>query len=309
DALPICGFRIEPGEVEAQLLAQPAVRDAAVMACDAPGGTALVAWVSLQGDSDATRLRAALGETLPDYMVPAVITVLAALPLNANGKVDRQALPAPVFGSEQPYAAPQGDIEQMLARLWQQVLSVEHVGRADNFFDLGGDSILSLQIVARCQQAGWQITPRQMFEHQTIAALATVAEPVQATHMEEKRATLRDLLPDELCDRLALNEAQIEDVYPLSPTQEGMLFHSMEEPGMYINQLSIAVQGLDSDRLAQAWRTMLARHPILRSGVLWQPGMQRPLQSVWRDVEAEIHHLDWRGEAGMTARLEAFLTQ
>src|SRR5690606_19640165 len=201
------GFRIEPGEVEAQLLAQPAVREAAVMACDAPGGTALVAWVSLQGEGDATRLRAALGEALPDYMVPAVITVLDALPLNANGKVDRQALPAPVFASEQPYEAPRGDIEQTLARLWQQVLSVEKVGRADNFFDLGGDSILSLQIVARCQQAGWRITPRQMFERQTIAALAAVTEPeVVAPSDEPQRATLRDLLPAELCDALALDD-------------------------------------------------------------------------------------------------------
>ncbi|KAF0809374.1 peptide synthase [Alcanivorax sp. S71-1-4] len=303
------GFRIEPGEVEAQLLAQPAVRDAAVMACDAPGGTALVAWVSLQDDSDAARLRAALGETLPDYMVPAVITVLEALPLNANGKVDRQALPAPVFASEQPYEAPQGDIEQMLAHLWQQVLLVEKVGRADNFFDLGGDSILSLQIVARCQQAGWQITPRQMFECQTIAALAAVAEPVQAMQVESERATLRDLLPAELCDTLTLDETQIEDVYPLSPTQEGMLFHSMEERGMYINQLSIAVEGLDAERLAHAWRAMLARHPILRSSVLWQPGMQRPLQLVWREAEADIRQLDWRGKTDIAQALADCVAQ
>src|SRR5690606_2638722 len=200
-------------------------------------------------------------------------------------------------------------IEQTLARLWQQVLSVENVGRADNFFDLGGDSILSLQLMARCQQAGWRITPRQVFEHQTIAALATVAEPVQAMEMEEERATLRDILPNELCDTLALNEAQIEDVYPLSPTQEGMLFHSMEERGMYINQLSIAVQGLDADRLAHAWQAMLARHPILRSSVLWQPGMQRPLQLVWQEAEADIRLLDWREKTDAARALEEFVTQ
>jgi amino acid adenylation domain-containing protein len=141
------GFRIELGEIEAQLLAQESVREAVVVANQGPAGARLVGYVSGQ-DIDTAVLRARLAEALPDYMVPGALVVLDALPLNANGKVDRKALPDAQFGGAQEYEAPQGEVEEALSQIWSQVLGVQRVGRNDNFFELGGNSILALQAIA-----------------------------------------------------------------------------------------------------------------------------------------------------------------
>ncbi|MEJ1169509.1 amino acid adenylation domain-containing protein [Variovorax sp. CCNWLW235] len=151
----IRGFRIELGEIEAQLLAQPEVREAVVVATQGTGGARLVAYVSAQAEHaiDATRLREQLGRALPDYMVPALLMVLETLPLNANGKVDRKALPEPERASARAYEPPQGGREEALAAIWAEVLGVQRVGRHDNFFELGGHSLMSVQVVARVQGA------------------------------------------------------------------------------------------------------------------------------------------------------------
>ncbi|WP_168380983.1 non-ribosomal peptide synthetase [Modicisalibacter radicis] len=228
--------------------------------------------------------------------------VLEALPLTPNGKVDRQALPVPDIASGPGYEPPQGDVEESLAAIWSEVLGVARVGRHDNFFTLGGDSILSLQIVARLHQVGWAITPRQVFEHQRVAELARVATRVSgdAGHQRypAERGRLSEFLSGEQIAALGLDEARIEDVYPLSPTQEGMLFHSQEaeEPGLYVNQLSVDVSGMDADRLVQAWHVMVERHAVLRTGFLWQAGMARPLQLVFTRGAPEIVQLDWRAK-------------
>ncbi|RZT39145.1 non-ribosomal peptide synthetase [Cupriavidus agavae] len=171
------GFRIEPGEIEARIMAHGGIGNAAVVALDGPSGARLVAYVVPVAGvmPDIAALRAALAELLPDYMVPAAFVVIDALPLTPNGKLDRRALPAPAFDHAQDFVAPEGDAETALAAIWAEVLGLPRVGRADNFFELGGDSILSLQIVARARAAGWTLTPRQLFERQTLAELAAVA--------------------------------------------------------------------------------------------------------------------------------------
>jgi len=178
----IRGFRIEPGEIEAMLQTLPGVDQAVVVAQDGPGGKRLVAYVTARAGHDLQRdvLAASLHDVVPEYMVPSAWVQLARLPLSPNGKVDRRALPVP-SQTERVWEAPQGDIEPVLARVWQEVLGVERVGRDDNFFELGGDSILSLLIVERVRLAGWKVTPRQLFERQTVVQLAAVAEPVVAT--------------------------------------------------------------------------------------------------------------------------------
>ena len=153
----IRGLRIELGEIEAQLLAQPEVREAVVVAREGPGGARLVGYVSVHAMQagqaiDTAVLKERLGRVLPDYMVPRLIVVLDALPLSANGKVERKALPEPVFASELAYEAPQGDAEEALAAIWREVLGVAQVGRGDNFFELGGDSLLSLKLIARIRK-------------------------------------------------------------------------------------------------------------------------------------------------------------
>ena len=142
------GFRIELGEIEAQLLLQPEVREAVVVAGEGPSGARLVAYVSPQAGAsiDNAALREALGKALPDYMIPSAIVVLERLPLNPNGKVDRKALPEPEFTSIDHYEAPQGEVEEVLAGIWAEVLGIGQVGRNDNFFELGGDSLAILQV-------------------------------------------------------------------------------------------------------------------------------------------------------------------
>ncbi|SFI44374.1 amino acid adenylation domain-containing protein [Nitrosomonas sp. Nm34] len=318
--IKIRGFRIELGEIETRLLHQPAVREAVVVAKDGPNGTRLAAYVSLHAGSTLTTeaLREALAQTLPDYMLPSAIVVLENLPLNANGKVDRKRLPEPELVSDKQYAAPEGEVEKTLAAIWAEGLGLGRVGRNDNFFELGGDSILSLQIVTQARRAGWKITPRQLFERQTIAALAPVAEPLSESMGETpsliplfERARLEDYLDESLLATLPFSNDDVEDIYPLSPTQEGMLFHTLEAPGtgLYVNQISVEVEGLDTPRLAQAWQAMIARHPVLRTGFLWQTGLARPLQIVFKQSEAPVIHLDWRDKDNLEECLIAYADQ
>ncbi len=171
----IRGFRIELGEVEAQLLSLPGVREAVVAPREGPGGPRLVAYVSaLAGrELDAGELRERLGRQLPDYMVPSVLVALESLPLNANGKVDRKALPDPTPESGRGYEAPQGEVEEALAAIWAEVLGLERVGRHDNFFELGGHSLAALQVRARtAHRLGCEVSVRQLFDFQTLREVA-----------------------------------------------------------------------------------------------------------------------------------------
>ncbi len=171
----IRGFRIELGEVEAQLLAQPAVREAVVVAKEGPAGARLVAYLAAHAGQliDTTVLKERLSQVLPDYMVPRAFALLDSLPLNANGKVDRKALPEPALASELAYEAPQGHVAQTIAGVWSEVLQVAQVGLHDNFFDLGGHSLLLIRahrlLEARLQAA---IPVVNLFKYPTIESLA-----------------------------------------------------------------------------------------------------------------------------------------
>jgi acyl carrier protein len=179
----IRGLRIELGEIEAQLLAQPAVREAVVVAKEGPAGLRLVAYLAAHADHiiDTAALKERLAQVLPDYMVPRAFAVLDSLPLNANGKVDRKALPEPVFASELAYEAPQGQVAQTLAGVWSEVLKIGQVGQHDNFFDLGGHSLLLIRahrlLEDRLQIA---IPVVNLFKYPTIESLARWIEQAPA---------------------------------------------------------------------------------------------------------------------------------
>ncbi|MGJ7611902.1 MULTISPECIES: amino acid adenylation domain-containing protein [unclassified Variovorax] len=165
------GFRIELGEIEAQLQSQPEVREAVVVASEGPSGARLVAYVS-GNDIDTPTLRERLAEALPDYMVPSVIMVLDALPLNANGKVDRKALPAATVASDKPYEAPQGHIAETVAAIWAEVLQMDKVGIHDNFFDLGGHSLLVVRVHRLLEDRLRTTLPLvQLFKYPTVGSL------------------------------------------------------------------------------------------------------------------------------------------
>ena len=174
EQVKIRGYRIELGEVRAALAGLYGVEQAVVVAReDRPGDKRLVGYVT--GTADPAELRTALAERLPTYMVPAAVVALQTLPLTPNGKVDKRALPEPDYQDADRYRAPASAVEEMLVGIYAQVLGLERVGVDDSFFDLGGDSILAMQVVARARAAGVVCKPRDIFVEQTVVRLARLA--------------------------------------------------------------------------------------------------------------------------------------
>ncbi|NDJ57520.1 amino acid adenylation domain-containing protein [Enterobacteriaceae bacterium 4M9] len=173
----IRGFRIEPGEIESVLLKHPKLNQATVIVReDKPGQLQLVGYaVAREPGVDSTELRNYLRQSLPEYMIPVAIMLLPALPVTPNGKIDRRALPAPTFQAAS-YRQPTNEREQLLATLFGELLNIEQVDIDQSFFEMGGDSITAIQLVARLRQASWVLTPRQVFEHKSVCALARIME-------------------------------------------------------------------------------------------------------------------------------------
>ncbi len=308
----IRGFRIELGEIEARLQAQYGVRAAVVVAREAGAGRQLVGYVS--GEAlDGAALKTALSPVLPDYMVPARIVVLERLPLTPNGKIDRKALPAPdQLAASVEHVAPRTPAEAALAAIWADLLRQPQIGVTDNFFELGGDSIISLQMVSRARREGVLIEPRDVFRYQTIEALAASSRDVGSGRDDPalRPGSLSGLSGAQL-ERLGLDLDRIEDVYPLSPMQQGMLFHSLRDAGsgVYVNQVSVEIRGLDPQRLGKAWREVSARHQMLRTGFLWRELSGSPLQVVYHDAVTPFEQEDWRGQAIGDERISAALAE
>jgi len=294
------GLRIELGEIEARLLEHPVVREAAVLAVD---GQRLVGYVVLEEASADWReaLVTHLAASLPEYMVPAQWVALERMPLSPNGKLERKALPVPeVAMSRASYSAPRNEVERILAEIWQTLLGVERVGLDDNFFALGGDSIVSIQVVSRARLAGLHLSPRDLFQLQSIRKLAErcVSGPIAEKNSSKTVDNiLHNLLPQQV-QALPLPHERLEHLYSLSPMQQGMLFLGLNSPDgeLYINQLSIAVDGLDPQRLRLAWTEVAQRHEVLRTGFIWRD-QEEPLQFVIADPGLPFEVLDWRGRA------------
>ncbi|MFJ6727837.1 amino acid adenylation domain-containing protein [Streptomyces sp. NPDC091281] len=178
DQVKIRGFRIEPAEIEAALTTHPTVGQALVTVHQESARKRLVAYVvpAPGADTDPAGLRAHVAARLPDHMVPAAVVALDRFPHLANGKLDRAALPAPDFAALSTGRAPSGPVEELLCAVFAEVLGLERVGVDDDFFTLGGDSIVAMQLVGRARAAGLRVTPRLVFRHRTVAALAAVAE-------------------------------------------------------------------------------------------------------------------------------------
>ncbi len=191
----IRGFRIELLEIEVVISQHPAVRESVVVVhCSEADSKRLVAYIVPQKEQTLviSELRSFLESKLPNYMIPATFVTLEALPLTPNGKVDRKALPATDTTRpelEKAFIAPQTTIEKQLAIIWTQVLGLEKIGINDNFFELGGDSILSLQIISKANLVGLHLTPKQLFQHQTIAKLAAVTGTTQKISAEQNLIT------------------------------------------------------------------------------------------------------------------------
>ncbi|WP_139487939.1 non-ribosomal peptide synthetase [Brevibacillus dissolubilis] len=302
----IRGFRIELGEIEAQLLTHEHITETSVLAMkNEEGQPFLCAYVVANKEVTVSELRATLAERLPDYMIPSHFVQLDKMPLTPNGKLDRKALPQPdgrmSRGTE--YEAPRTEQEVALACIWQEVLGIEQVGIVDNFFDLGGDSIKAIRLVARMEQPlGRKIQLRELYAHPTIKGLATEIRPeqsgkldkikeevlaeIEALHMQIMgEETTKHMLPDD-----------IEDVFPMSDIEKGMAYSSMKHPdeAVYHDQMVYQWQdaSFDADALQQALHLLAEKHAILRSQFDFER-FAEPVQLVRRRVEipAEVHDL------------------
>ncbi|NTU44045.1 MAG: amino acid adenylation domain-containing protein [Chlorobiaceae bacterium] len=306
--LKIRGFRIEAGEIESALTAIPSIRSALVDARNDPyGQPALAAWLVAAGSPPSIAgLRADLGRTLPDYMIPTSFLFLDAMPLTVNGKIDRKSLPDPEHSvSENSAAPPRDPVEELLVELWARALSQRSCSIHDNFFDLGGESLIAARLTVLLHDAGGISIPvRWIFEAPTPALLAgriresgTQREPSQPVPENPLLAGTKcitpDLLPlvdlsreeiDHLVTAVEGGAGNIQDIYPLTPLQEGIYFHSQLQRDGDTWQ-SCHLFSFDSLERAEAFtgamQAVVDRHDMLRTAFVWG-ALHEPVQVVMR---------------------------
>lgn len=320
DQVKIRGYRIELGEIEAQLAQHEQVKHAVVVAReDVPGEKRLVAYVipqdptSVEAVPGVEALRAYLKAVLPEYMVPNAFVILTSFPLTPSGKLDRSALPAPKLGAyvSRSYEAPQGEIEELLAGVWQTLLRLERVGRQDNFFELGGHSLLIVQMMERLRRVGLSADVRRVFESSTLADLASALTseavgqfevppnliPLQCEAITAQMLPLVDLEPKHIewiVQSVPGGVANIQDIYPLAPLQEGILFHhKLDEQGgdTYVLPVLLSLSSRKKlEDFVEALQRVIARHDSLRTAVLSEQ-LPRPVQVVYRQAPLPVETL------------------
>jgi amino acid adenylation domain-containing protein len=313
----IRGFRIELGEIEIALASHAGVREALVVAReDGSGEKRLVAYLvaGREGQTpSAGELRAHLKTTLPEHMIPSAFVTLGALPLTPHGKVDRGALPAPEQGRapvDENFVAPRTMAEEVLASIWSEVLELEEVGVHDNFFELGGDSIRSVRILAAARGRGLDLSLQQLFRHQTIHELAKEVTAATGEPTATEATVPFSLVSEE--DRQRLPD-DLEDAYPLTMLQSGMLYHMELEPesSVYHNINSWHLRArFGREELAAAVGAVVRRHAVLRTS-FDMTGYSEPLQLVHREAELPINVYDLRGlgAAEQNAALDEFVAR
>ncbi len=286
------GYRIELGEIEAALRRENEVQDAVVVVQEGAGGEKRLVGYVVRGEGAAavtmSEWRSRLSEQLPEYMIPAVVVELREMPLTANGKVDRRALPAPDGARPElkaSYEAPRNEVEAELCRLWAEVLGVERVGIHDNFFELGGDSILSIQVVTRANRKGLRLAHKHLFEYRTVAELAAVADTTAVIENEQ---------------------GEVSGKQRLTPIQQWFFAQSFVEPHHWNQVTMVSVRGrLQPELLKAAVGALLRHHDALRlrfsrAGESWNAHYE----AVSSEVPLTVHDLSGVAAAAQRGEIE-----
>jgi amino acid adenylation domain-containing protein len=297
------GYRIELGEIEAVLREHNEVQDAVVIASgDSGGDKQLIGYLIMRGTAAAKagELRRYLSERLPAYMAPQVFVQLDEWPLTPSGKLDQRALPTPGLERSQfndTYVAPQTHVEQMLADAWAEVLRVQEVGVNDNYFELGGDSIRSVSLMAAAKKRGVSFSLEELFRYQTIAELVKELEANGSPSTSALTTAPFSLIS--AADRLQLPPG-VEDAYPLTKLQAGMIFHMEYSPvsAVYQNVSSYHLRAdFDEAALETVVRQLIDRHPVLRTS-FDLTSYSEPLQLVHEHVSLPVALEDLRHLSG-----------
>lgn len=325
--IKIRGFRIEPDEIESALTAHPSIHSAVVIARrDASNQQQLTAYlVTTDLQPAIAEIRSFLKGTLPDYMLPSAFVFLESIPLTANGKIDRKSLPEPNCSPTNiSDASPHDDIEELLVDLWAKALHQKSCGIHDNFFELGGESLSAARFTAILRDAaGISIPVRWLFEAPTPVELAErirssgqCTEPLlpipENSILPGTSRITPDLLPlihlsqaeiDHILTTVEGGAGNVQDIYPLTPLQEGMYFHSkLQKNGdPYISRHLFAVDSpARADIFTAALQSVIERHDMLRSSIVWGP-LPDPVQVVWRRARLMVERLDFNGNNGLIA--------
>lgn len=302
DQVQVRGHRVEPGEVEAALLAVPGVSQAAVVARDGRWGRRLVGYVVADAGErvEPSAVKADLRRRMPAFMVPTAIAVLDELPRLPNGKLDRNALEDP--GTSGSGSQPLTEPERVVAEVVAEVLDVSGVGRDDGFLDLGGNSISALRVASRLRERGWLADVRDVLECAAIAELAaelTREDPAAAPGSPGPPPSVPVALDAEELDGVRRRFRGQVDVAPLTPLQRGMLLHHLdsgaERPDAYLNHLVVQLRGeLDADLFRRCAQALFDHHAGLRVNVVFQR-LSDPVQVVQPRVTAPVTEVDLSG--------------
>ncbi|MBW4566490.1 MAG: amino acid adenylation domain-containing protein [Tolypothrix carrinoi HA7290-LM1] len=260
------GFRIELKEIEAALIALPQVAEAVVVThSQTEEDKRLVAYIVANGSTNQNQLRTLLKERLPDYMIPAALMFIDVMPLTAQGKIDRKGLPAPDWNqstARRSLIPPETAAEKVICSVWETVLGLDAVGVEDNFFDLGGDSILALRVVTEIRRQGWVLTPKEIFQEQTVKRLAGVVKMVRSPVETQVIASLQGEVP-------------------LSPIQRWFFALNLPNPNHWNQALLLEVnKSLEAATVAAAIKAIAVHHESFRLRFEKESG-------VWRQFYTE----------------------